>query len=189
MVCCNTKWMVLNKVAATRLAGNFSQLCVVAMRCLKTGVSAVASTQCRLCFARGIPVLRQTCIGRSAHVFPNRACYGTPMVVALFVRSPDDASAAAAAVANSQQHRLAKKLGVTDLIAYGIGCIVGAGIYSLIAFGAAAAGPAIVLSFVVGGFACLLTSLCYSEFASRVRLTGSAYTYAYISMGEFPAWM
>lgn len=84
---------------------------------------------------------------------------------------------------------LKKCLGLTDLICYGVGCSVGAGVYSLIGVGAAVAGPAISLSFLFSGLACIFTSLTYSEFAARIPVTGSAYTFVYVSFGEFAAWL
>jgi amino acid transporter len=84
---------------------------------------------------------------------------------------------------------LKRTLGVTDLIFYGIGCSVGAGIYSLVGIGAKTAGPAISLSFALCGIACCFTSLGYAEFAARVPLAGSAYTFTYVSFGELAGWL
>ncbi len=84
---------------------------------------------------------------------------------------------------------LKKVLGVSDLILYGVGSSVGAGIYSLIGVGAEKAGPAISLSFLFCGIACIFTSLSYSEFSARVPIAGSAYTFVYASFGELPAWL
>jgi len=84
---------------------------------------------------------------------------------------------------------LKRTLGVTDLIFYGIGCSVGAGIYSLVGIGAKVAGPAISLSFALCGIACCFTSLGYAEFAARVPLAGSAYTFTYLSFGELAGWL
>ncbi|ETK87818.1 hypothetical protein F441_07946 [Phytophthora nicotianae CJ01A1] len=80
-------------------------------------------------------------------------------------------------------------LTLLDLVAYGVGCSVGAGAYSLVGVGAQIAGPSISLSFLVSGIACIFTSLTYSEFAARVPVTGSAYTFVYISFGELAAWL
>ncbi|TDH65338.1 hypothetical protein CCR75_005575 [Bremia lactucae] len=80
-------------------------------------------------------------------------------------------------------------LTLLDLVAYGVGCSVGAGVYSLVGVGAQIAGPSISLSFLVSGIACIFTSLAYSEFASRVPVTGSAYTFVYITFGELAAWL
>jgi basic amino acid/polyamine antiporter, APA family len=85
---------------------------------------------------------------------------------------------------------LRRTLSALDLISLGIGAIIGAGIFVLTGHAAAEnAGPAIVLSFVLGAFACALAGLCYAEMASSVPIAGSAYTYAYATMGEFIAWV
>jgi APA family basic amino acid/polyamine antiporter len=85
---------------------------------------------------------------------------------------------------------LRRTLTAFNLIALGIGAIIGAGIFVLTGHAAAAnAGPAIVLSFVLGGIACAFAGLCYAEMASAVPIAGSAYTYAYATMGELIAWV
>jgi APA family basic amino acid/polyamine antiporter len=84
---------------------------------------------------------------------------------------------------------LKKCLTAWDLVLYGVGSSVGAGIYSLIGVGAKEAGPSISLSFLFCGLACIFTSLSYSEFAARVPIAGSAYTFVYASFGEFAAWL
>lgn len=85
---------------------------------------------------------------------------------------------------------LKRTLSATNLISLGIGAIIGAGIFTLTGMAAALhAGPAVVLSFVLAGFACAFAGLCYSEFASMIPIAGSAYTYAYATMGEFIAWI
>jgi APA family basic amino acid/polyamine antiporter len=77
-----------------------------------------------------------------------------------------------------------------SVIALGIGCIIGAGIFVLTGHAAAAyAGPAVSLSFVLAGIVCAFAGLCYAEMASTVPVAGSAYTYAYATMGEFIAWI
>ncbi len=77
-----------------------------------------------------------------------------------------------------------------NLTTLGVGAIIGAGIFVLTGQAAATyAGPAIVLSFVVAGFACALAGLCYAEFASMIPIAGSAYTYGYATLGEFIAWI
>ncbi len=77
-----------------------------------------------------------------------------------------------------------------NLISLGIGAIIGAGIFVLTGQAAANyAGPAVVLSFVVAGIACAFAGLCYAEFASMIPIAGSAYTYAYATLGEFIAWI
>ncbi|HEY8009224.1 MAG TPA: amino acid permease [Methylocella sp.] len=86
--------------------------------------------------------------------------------------------------------RLRRTLSLASLVALGIGCTVGAGIFVLTGHAAAAyAGPAVCLSFVLAGFVCGLSGLCYAEMASIVPVAGSAYTYAYATMGEFIAWI
>jgi len=90
---------------------------------------------------------------------------------------------------HSNSSKLKRTLGVMDLIFYGIGCSVGAGIYSLVGIGAKTAGPAISLSFALCGIACCFTSLSYAEFAARVPLAGSAYTFTYVSFGELAGWL
>jgi len=88
------------------------------------------------------------------------------------------------------EHSLKRVLGPTNLVTLGIGAIIGTGIFVLTGQAAAQyAGPAIVLSMVVAGFASALAGLCYSEFASTVPIAGSAYTYGYATLGEFIAWI
>ena len=88
------------------------------------------------------------------------------------------------------ENRLRRILGPTQLTALGVGAIIGTGIFILT--GVAAhdrTGPALMLSFVLAGFACVFAALCYAEFASMVPVAGSAYTYAYATMGELFAWI
>jgi APA family basic amino acid/polyamine antiporter len=85
---------------------------------------------------------------------------------------------------------LKRTLSAGNLVALGIGAIIGAGIFVLTGHAAAAnAGPAIALSFVLGAVACGFAGLCYAEMASTVPIAGSAYTYAYATLGEFIAWI
>ena len=87
-------------------------------------------------------------------------------------------------------HRLQRVLGPVQLTSLGVGAIIGTGIFVLT--GAAAhdkAGPALMLSFVVAGIACVFAALCYAEFAAMVPVAGSAYTYAYATLGELFAWI
>ena len=87
-------------------------------------------------------------------------------------------------------HRLRRILGPVQLTALGVGAIIGTGIFILT--GVAAhdrTGPALMLSFVLAGFACVFAALCYAEFASMVPVAGSAYTYAYATLGELFAWI
>jgi basic amino acid/polyamine antiporter, APA family len=84
---------------------------------------------------------------------------------------------------------LKRALGIPSLIAFGIGGIIGTGIFVLTGLAAAQhAGPAIVISFIVAGFGCMFAGLCYSEFAAMVPVAGSAYAYSYATLGEFIAW-
>src|SRR5258707_4680338 len=88
------------------------------------------------------------------------------------------------------EHRLRRVLGPIQLTALGVGAIIGAGIF--VATGAAAhnvAGPALMMSYVVAGLTCVFAALCYAEFASMVPVAGSAYTYAYATLGELFAWI
>ena len=88
------------------------------------------------------------------------------------------------------EHSLKRALGPVNLITLGIGAIIGAGIFVLTGSAAAKyAGPAIVLSFVLSGIACVFAGLCYAEFASLIPIAGSAYTYAYATLGELLAWI
>src|SRR5262245_17337483 len=88
------------------------------------------------------------------------------------------------------KHQLARTLGPVNLVALGIGAIIGAGLFSLTGIAAAEhAGPAVVLSFVVAAIGCAFAGMCYSEFATMIPIAGSAYTYAYATMGELLAWI
>jgi basic amino acid/polyamine antiporter, APA family len=88
------------------------------------------------------------------------------------------------------EFKLNKALGPLDLTVFGIGVIIGTGLFVLTGEAAAGyAGPAIALSYVVAGVACALAALCYAEFASSVPVAGSAYTFSYASLGEFVAWL
>jgi basic amino acid/polyamine antiporter, APA family len=87
-------------------------------------------------------------------------------------------------------HRLRRVLGPVQLTSLGVGAIIGAGIF--VATGAAAhntAGPALMISYVVAGITCVFAALCYAEFASMAPVAGSAYTYAYATMGELFGWI
>ncbi|AYB32787.1 amino acid permease [Chryseolinea soli] len=85
---------------------------------------------------------------------------------------------------------LKRSLGAINLIAIGIGVIIGAGLFSLTGIAAANhAGPAVTLSFIIAAIGCAFSALCYAEFASMVPVAGSAYTYAYATLGEFFAWI
>lgn len=85
---------------------------------------------------------------------------------------------------------LKRQLGPVHLILLGIGVVIGAGLFSLTGKVAAeAAGPAVTLSYIIGGTACALAGLCYAEFASMVPASGSAYTYSYVTLGQWFAWI
>ncbi len=87
-------------------------------------------------------------------------------------------------------HRLKRTLGPVALTSLGVGAIIGTGIFVLVGKAAAnQAGPAIMLSFVVAGLACVFAALCYAEFASMAPVAGSAYNYAYATLGELMAWI
>ena len=88
------------------------------------------------------------------------------------------------------EHRLHRVLGPVALTCLGVGCIIGAGIFVLTGVAAADdAGPAIMVSFAVAAFGCALAALCYAEFAAMAPVAGSAYTYAYTTLGEIFAWI
>ena len=106
----------------------------------------------------------------------------------LFVRKSIAALQAEAEMPD--EHGLKRTLSATNLVMLGIGAIIGAGFFVLTGHAAAEhAGPAVALSFVLGGVVCAFAGLCYAEMASTVPIAGSAYTYAYATMGEFIAWL
>src|SRR5882724_3521318 len=85
---------------------------------------------------------------------------------------------------------LKRTLGAGNLVALGIGAIIGAGLFVRTAAAAGEhAGPAVTLSFIFAAIGCAFAGLCYAEFASMIPVAGSAYTYAYVTMGEFVAWI
>jgi len=87
------------------------------------------------------------------------------------------------------EHSLKRTLGVFQLTALGVGAIIGAGIFVMVGLGAHYAGPGLSLSFVLSGLGCAFAGLCYAEFAAMIPLAGSAYTYAYATLGELLAWI
>ena len=99
------------------------------------------------------------------------------------------------AEAEQPEHRLKKALGPVDVTALGIGAIIGAGIFATIGTAAAGdptrpgAGPGLILSFIFTAVACGFAALCYAEFAAMIPISGSAYTYAYATLGELIAWI
>ncbi len=114
------------------------------------------------------------------------------MLKDLFRTKPTDELVADA---EHTQHRLKKALGPIDVTALGIGAIIGAGIFATIGTAAAGdatrpgAGPGLILSFILTGIACGFAALCYAEFAAMIPISGSAYTYAYATLGELVAWI
>jgi APA family basic amino acid/polyamine antiporter len=93
-------------------------------------------------------------------------------------------------LAEAEGGTLKRSLGPGQLVGLGIGAIIGAGLFSLTGIAAAQnAGPAVVLSFVLAAIGCAFAGICYSEFSTMIPIAGSAYTYAYATMGEFIAWI
>lgn len=86
-------------------------------------------------------------------------------------------------------HSLVRSLGPVSLTLLGIGAVIGAGIFVLSGLGAHSAGPSLMLAFVLSGLGCAFAGLCYAEFAAMIPLAGSAYTYAYATLGELFAWI
>src|SRR3954463_12377600 len=97
--------------------------------------------------------------------------------------------------AEAPEHRLKRTLTALDLTALGIGAVIGAGIFSSTGSAVAGdalrvgAGPALVVSYILTAVACGFAALCYAEMASMIPIAGSAYTYAYVTLGEFLAWI
>ncbi len=105
----------------------------------------------------------------------------------LFVKKPIDQIIT---TADSGEYKLKRALSAWGLVSLGIGAIIGAGLFSLTGIAAAEnAGPAVVLSFVVAAIGCAFAGMCYSELSAMIPVAGSAYTYAYATMGEFIAWI
>ena len=90
---------------------------------------------------------------------------------------------------SESSHSLKRTLGPFQLTALGIGAVIGAGIFVISGIGAQKAGPALMLAFVLSGLGCAFAGLCYAEFAAMIPLAGSAYTYAYATLGEVFAWI
>ena len=88
-----------------------------------------------------------------------------------------------------QSSGLLRVLGVWDIVFFGIAAIIGAGSFSSLGEAIFKGGPGVTLLYIICGFACAFTALCYAEFASRIPVAGSAYTYAYASFGELIAWI
>src|SRR5450755_913547 len=106
----------------------------------------------------------------------------------LFATKPVDKLMAEAAEVGD--HSLKRSLGPVNLIALGIGGIIGAGLFVRTAAAIAdRAGPSVVLAFIVAGIGCTFAGLCYAEFAAMIPVAGSAYSYSYATMGELVAWI
>src|SRR6516165_3276028 len=90
---------------------------------------------------------------------------------------------------DAHEHKLKKVLGVRDLTFMGIAAVIGAGIFSTIGTAAYHGGPGVIFLFLITAVTCGFTALCYAEFASRVPVSGSAYTYSYVAFGELVAWI
>lgn len=93
-------------------------------------------------------------------------------------------------ISSQSHHFLKRSLNVKHLIAIGVGAMIGAGLFVLTGQAAAYnSGPAVALSFVIAAVLCCFTSLCYAELTAMIPISGSAYSYVYVAMGEFPAWI
>ena len=93
-----------------------------------------------------------------------------------------------AIIATAERKSLHRTLGAFQLTLFGIGCVIGTGIFVLTAAGAQKAGPGLMLAFAIAGLVCIVAALCYAEIAAMIPVAGSAYTYSYATMGEFLAW-
>jgi APA family basic amino acid/polyamine antiporter len=108
------------------------------------------------------------------------------MIRSLFIRK----SAHSQFEEGGEEHHLKRHLGPLQLVAIGIGAIIGAGIFVITGQAAALySGPGIVISFLIAAVVCLFAGLCYAELASMIPISGGSYSYAYVAMGEFPAWI
>jgi len=93
-----------------------------------------------------------------------------------------------AIMATAEKKSLKRTLGWFQLTLFGIGCVIGTGIFVLTSVGAQKAGPGLMLAFAIAGLVCIVAALCYAEIAAMVPVAGSAYTYSYATIGEFFAW-
>lgn len=100
----------------------------------------------------------------------------------------DRVKPAEAILATAQKKSLQRSLGGFQLMLFGIGCVIGTGIFVLTAAGAQKAGPGLLLAFAIAGAICIVAALCYAEIAAMIPVAGSAYTYTYATMGELLAW-
>src|SRR6266516_147940 len=105
----------------------------------------------------------------------------------LFAKKP--LSLLCSEAAETGEHSLKRTLGVFQLTSLGVGAVIGAGIFVMSGLGASMAGPGLMLSFILSGTGCAFAALCYAEFAAMIPLAGSAYTYAYATLGELFAWI
>src|SRR6266403_201140 len=105
----------------------------------------------------------------------------------LFAKKPSELLVSEAR--ESGEHSLKRTLGPFQLTALGVGAVIGAGIFVLSGLGAHYAAPGLMLSFFLSGMGCAFAALCYAEFAAMIPLAGSAYTYAYATLGELFAWI
>src|SRR6185503_6381424 len=94
-----------------------------------------------------------------------------------------------ACIEGAERKGLERSLGPIQLMLLGVGAVIGTGIFVLTAIGAERAGPAIVLSFAIAATVCAFAALAYAELSALVPVAGSAYTYSYVVMGEFLAWL
>src|SRR6187549_686267 len=107
--------------------------------------------------------------------------------MSLFIKKPLEQLLSQAA---DGEGGLKRTLGAGNLVALGIGAIIGAGLFVRTAAAAGqAAGPGVTLSFIVAAVGCAFAGLCYAEFASMIPVAGSAYAYSYVTMGELVAWI
>src|SRR3954449_233499 len=88
-----------------------------------------------------------------------------------------------------EEGHLKRAVGARDLTALGVGAVIGTGIFVVIGEGIGHAGPAVILSFALAALTCIFSALCYAELASSIPVSGSAYTYAYATLGEIIAWI
>jgi basic amino acid/polyamine antiporter, APA family len=93
-----------------------------------------------------------------------------------------------AILATAEKKSLHRSLGALQLTLFGIGCVIGTGIFVLTSAGAQKAGPGLMLAFAIAGLICIVAALCYAEIAAMIPVSGSAYTYTYGTMGELLAW-
>src|SRR5690242_4880549 len=108
----------------------------------------------------------------------------------LLTKKPLDRLMAESEGVSEKGGSLKRTLSATSLVALGIGAIIGAGIFSITGVAAAThAGPALVYSFILAAIGCAFAGFCYSEFSTMIPIAGSAYTYAYATVGELVAWI